>query len=80
MQKPSAKLSLPRYQKKASWPSEKGTDHVIEIVDVPEDGAMLHYVRYPGELSAVGAALPFGGEGLALYGFDEPDDDERRFL
>jgi hypothetical protein len=62
----------------------KGTrffvDHVIEITDVPEGGAMLHHVRYPGELSAVGVALPFGGEGLALYGFDESDDDKQPFF
>jgi len=43
---------------------------------------MLHYVRYRGELSAVGAVLPFGGDGLAAYCFGEPDEQgqEEPFL
>jgi hypothetical protein len=44
-------------------------DDVVEISDVPDDGVMLRYVRYRGELSAVGAILPYGGSGLAAYSF-----------
>jgi hypothetical protein len=49
-------------------------DEAIEISDVPDDGAMLRYVRYDGELSAVGAILPFGGRGLAAYSFGGDQD------
>jgi hypothetical protein len=49
-------------------------DEAIEISDVPDDGAMLRYVKYDGELSAVGAILPFGGRGLAAYSFGGDQD------
>jgi hypothetical protein len=49
-------------------------DEAIEISDVPDNGAVLRYVRYDGELSAVGAILPFGGRGLAAYSFGGDQD------
>jgi hypothetical protein len=58
-------------------------DHIIEIRGVPQEGALLRWVRYRGERNPTGftslyTSLPLGDGGgmLASYTTDDPDKEE----
>ena len=52
-------------------------DYIIEIGAVPTGGALLRWVRYRGEGSAIYKSLPLGdgGGALASYTTDDPDQE-----
>ncbi|MHC4040788.1 hypothetical protein [Bradyrhizobium sp. 23AC] len=52
-------------------------DYIIEISEVPPQGAVLRYASYRGEMSSISKALPLGDHGgtLSNYFTYDPDDE-----